>query len=282
MVLLAVVAIPLVTIPGVVLARHTTSDSIYCLSCHGLSDTPDRSVESLVHPGFDTVSCVDCHAKPGQIVFEGYIKGYMAEEERVSSNCIRCHSSVLEQTDTTGFRFNSLDIVINHKEHLERGATCISCHANVAHDLRELQTNRPTMESCYSCHSPVTTSCMQCHTGALPAAPAARELVGRKPVQLVASPLPGAQAGEDRTAVLEEGRTLYAQACAACHGPTGGALPGSDLSSRKYMEEYGFEGLVRATADGRGGMPALGVAKGGRLTDAQVEAIIDYLLDSAK
>jgi cytochrome c5/nitrate/TMAO reductase-like tetraheme cytochrome c subunit len=280
-ILLAVVAIPLVTIPGVVLARHTTSDSIYCLSCHAVGDIPDRGVESVVHPGFDEVTCVDCHAKPGQIVFEGYVKGFMAEEERVSSNCIRCHSTVLDKTDTAGFQYNPLSIEINHKEHLERGATCISCHANVAHDLSEVQTNRPTMESCYSCHSPTTTSCMQCHSGALPAAPVARELVGRKPVQPPATTILEGQDGEDRAEALEEGRTLYAQACAACHGANGGALASSDLSSRDYLEAYGAEELVRATADGRGGMPPLGIAKGGTLTDAQVEVIIDYLLDTA-
>jgi cytochrome c5/nitrate/TMAO reductase-like tetraheme cytochrome c subunit len=289
-VLLAVVAIPLIAIPGVVLARHTTSDSVYCLSCHAVGDIPDRGVPSVVHPGFDDVSCVDCHAKPGQIVFEGYIKGFMAEEERVSSNCVRCHSSVLETTDNSGFRFNALGIVIDHRAHLERGATCVSCHANVAHDLREPQTNRPTMESCYSCHSPTMTSCMQCHTGGLPSAPAARELVGRKPVQVSAPPLQTEGRGDgatvqevaDGTKTLEEGRALYAKACASCHGGSGGGLPSADLSSRAYLEAYGAEELVRATAGGRGGMPALGIAKGGTLQDAQVEAIIDYLIETAR
>ncbi|HLA83053.1 MAG TPA: NapC/NirT family cytochrome c, partial [Thermoleophilia bacterium] len=62
-------ALPLVLIPAVALARYTTTSSTYCLSCHAKGDTPDRGVKSVVHPSFDQVGCVDCHAKPGQVVF---------------------------------------------------------------------------------------------------------------------------------------------------------------------------------------------------------------------
>src|SRR3989304_4602089 len=68
-------------IPVAGLARYPPSDPSYCLPCHAAGDTPDRGVRSLVHPDFKEVGCVDCHARPEQVVFEGYVKGFMAEPE---------------------------------------------------------------------------------------------------------------------------------------------------------------------------------------------------------
>ncbi len=184
-----VAAIPLVGVPGVVLAHYTTSNSSFCLTCHGTGETPDRSVPSEIHPNFDKVSCVDCHAKPGQVVFEGYVKGFQAEPERVAGNCVRCHPAMPQRTDNQGFKFNPRGITINHSAHLERGASCVTCHSNVAHDLAEVRTNRPRMEACYTCHSR-SDSCAKCHGSNIPAPAANRELVGRKPVAPPAMPAP--------------------------------------------------------------------------------------------
>src|SRR3990172_1417329 len=79
------------------LPRFTTSGPAYCLSCHGVGDTPDRGVPSQVPPGFDKVGCVDCHASSGaswsRFVFtEGYRGGYSANKERLNANCQSCHS----------------------------------------------------------------------------------------------------------------------------------------------------------------------------------------------
>ena len=280
LVVLAVVAIPMVGLPGVVLAHYTTSNSDFCLTCHGTGETPDRSVPSTVHPDFNTVSCVDCHAKPGQVVFEGYVKGFMAEPERVSSNCLRCHPTMPERTDTDGFKFNSVGIKIDHKEHLDLGATCVSCHSNIAHDLRQPQTNRPTMESCFSCHDQRTTSCLQCHAGGIPQAEIGRETVGRK---VVAPPAVAAAANAppDNGKALEEGKALFAQTCAGCHGADGGGLPSANLRSKEFLDGLGADELARVTAEGKGGMPPFGSAKGGPLQDGQVRAIVDYLLSAA-
>ncbi len=274
LVVLAVAAIPVVGVPGVVLAHYTTSDSNFCLNCHATGETPNRGIPSAVHPSFTRVSCVDCHAKPGQIVFEGYVKGFMAEPERVSSNCMRCHPKTSEVADQQGFKFNSLGIAINHKAHLERGATCVSCHANVAHDLEEPKTNRPQMESCYSCHSRAD-SCTKCHSGGIPAARPGRETVGRRPVE------PPKPAAAPATTNLEEGRAIFGKTCASCHGADGGALPMANLKSKSYLEGRGREELVRATFEGKGGMPAYGVAKGGPLQEEQIRKIVDFLLSAA-
>lgn len=275
-----VAAIPMVGILGVVLAHYTTSSSSFCLTCHGTGDTPDRGVPSEVHPSFDKVSCVDCHAKPGQVVFEGYVKGFMAEPERVTSNCLRCHSAMSQRTDPQGFKFNPQSIGINHQSHLERGATCVNCHASVAHDLELPKTNRPQMESCYSCH-PRTDSCVKCHTGKIPAPQPARETIGRRPV---APPQPAATPPAPKPATAgnsAEGKALFAQWCAACHGPDGGALPSANLKSRAYLEGYGSEALVRATTEGKGGMPPFGAARGGSLQEDQIKAIVAHLLSAA-
>ncbi len=297
-----VAATPIVGIPGVVLAHYTTSSASFCLTCHGTGDTPDRGVPSDVHPSFETVSCVDCHAKPGQIVFEGYVKGFLAEPERVASNCQRCHSTMANRTDQQGFKFNVRSITINHETHLQRGATCVTCHANVAHDLEQPKTNRPRMENCYSCH-PRNDSCMKCHQGGIPPATPAREAIGRKPVaapQPAAVPAaPSAEAKPAQTAApagsptvtpapkpapaanTAEGKALFTQVCSACHGPDGGGLPSANLKSKAYLEGQGTEALVRATADGKGGMPAFGAAKGGSLQEGQIRSIVAYLLSVA-
>ncbi len=283
LVVLAVAAIPIVGVPGVVLAHYTTSNSDFCLTCHAAGDTPDRGVPSDVHPSFSRVGCVDCHAKPGQIVFEGYVKGFMAEPERVTSNCVRCHSTMAQKTDQQGFKFNARAITINHQAHLERGATCVTCHSNVAHDLEVPRTNRPRMDNCYSCH-PRADSCTKCHGAAIPQAPPSRETVGRRPVAppKSAAALADSRAPAAETKNTEEGKALFAKLCAACHGPDGGSLPTARLNSSSYLESNGAEALARSTAAGKGGMPALGAAKGGPMTDEQVKAVVDYLLAAAK
>ena len=255
---IAVIAIlPFLSAPIAGLARYTTSSSEFCLSCHGAGDTPDRSVKSLVHPGFDKVTCVDCHAKHGQIVYEGYVKGFAAEPERVASNCLRCHEAVPLRNDVQGFKFNFSNINITHKSHLERGATCASCHSNVAHDLNVPQTNRPRMESCNQCHS-VSDSCAKCHTNGPPS--------GVVPV-----PAP------DRSGMDTDGRILYQRTCSACHGPRGDQIERRKLNSQVFLEQRGDQVIFRDIASGHGIMPGFGVAKGGHLSDDQILAIVGYL-----
>ncbi len=325
LVVLVVAAIPAVGIPGIVLAHYTTSSPAFCLSCHGTGDTPDRSVPSEVHPSFDKVSCVDCHAKPGQVVFEGYVKGFLAEPERITSNCLRCHSAMSERTDQQGFKFNVRTININHQAHIQRGAGCVNCHANVAHDLEVPKTNRPRMESCYTCH-PRTDSCTKCHAGGIPQATPAREIIGRRPVA-AGAPAPAAAApaqtappaatrtagesgaagqttvpaatqpaAETRAAAptapptatkaaaqasTAEGKTLFVQTCATCHGADGSSIPSANLKSKAYLDGLGAAGLAQITAEGKGGMPPFGTAKGGPLKDDQIKAIVAYLMSVA-
>lgn len=254
---LAIAALPPLSAPVAGLARYTTTSSEYCLTCHGAGDTPDRAVRSVVHPGFDKVTCVDCHAKHGQIVYEGYVKGFAAEPERVASNCARCHEAIPLRNDNQGFKFNFADITITHKSHLERGATCASCHSNVAHDLAVPQTNRPRMESCNQCHS-VSENCAKCHAKGPPS--------GVLPV-----PAP------ERSGMETDGRVLYQRTCSACHGPRGDQIERRKLNSQVLLEQRGDQIVFQDIADGHGIMPGFGVTKGGHLSDDQITAIIGYL-----
>ncbi len=239
------------------LPRYTTSSPSYCLSCHdGSGGLPNRGIESKVHPSFTEVTCTGCHAKPGQIVYEGYREGFTSEPERVSPNCVKCHRKIGERNDQVGFKFNPLQIVIPHRVHLDLGAKCTDCHANVAHDLREPQTNRPRMEYCSQCHATTTESCGKCHADEIPA--------GALP-----PPFPAGLVGD--------GRGLYSRYCANCHGAKGDRVAGVDLQSRKFLDIRSFDTLRIIIAEGHGGMPSFGELWGGPLTDDEIRAIVAYL-----
>ncbi|MBI2907207.1 MAG: c-type cytochrome [Chloroflexi bacterium] len=254
--LIGVCAVPVVTLMAVGMARYSTSSSSFCLSCHSTGEIPDRGVRSLVHPSFEKVTCVDCHAKPDQVVFEGYLKGFMAEPERVNQSCVRCHNDIADKSDQTGFKVNFGNIKVPHKWHLGLGATCVTCHFNVAHDLEEPRTNRPRMETCYQCHARSDT-CTKCHGSPPP------------------GPLPDFTA--PAVGVAAEGREVYLRLCSACHGPKGNQIPQADLSSGALLQGRAEPALIHSVAEGKGVMPAFGKSKGGELTADQLQAAMAYL-----
>lgn len=160
------------------LPRFVTSGPRYCLTCHATGDTANVGQASLVHPGYNKVSCTACHAKnPNQPVYvEGYRGGYSADPKQVSTRCQSCHQDVLDKQPSE-FKFNVMEINIPHRFHVETvGAKCTDCHRNVAHDLSAVPTNRPRMEYCAQCHSiakPATgssdkSSCLKCHVKGVP------------------------------------------------------------------------------------------------------------------
>ncbi len=89
------------------------------------------------------------------------------------------------------------------------------------------------------------------------------------------APSAGAAGGAD-------GKTLYAKACSVCHGQNGGQFPNANLASKAYLDQKGDAQLRRATAEGVGGMPPMGKAKGGVLSDEEVAAVVEYLKSAAK
>lgn len=249
--------LPLLAIPAVALARYTTSSPPYCTQCHGTGETPVTALRSMVHPRTDQVACVQCHAKPGQIVFEGYVKGFMAEPERVNQNCVRCHQNITTTNDQEGFLFNFFEIRVPHKFHLQLGATCVTCHSNVAHDFQVPPTNRPRKEVCSQCHA-ATAACSKCHIGELPT----------EVMPIPASPPPG---------VAADGRTLYLRTCSGCHGPRGNQIKEHNLSSPDFLNRLGKELIAREIERGHGSMPGFGKGRGGELTPDQVQALVAHI-----
>lgn len=239
------------------LPRYTTSDPEYCLTCHGENGgLPNRGIASSVHPPFSEVRCVDCHSKPHQLLYEGYRRGFLAEPERVGPNCLRCHAQMAERIDETGFKFNSFQIRVAHKLHVDLGARCTDCHANIAHDLRPSPTNRPRMEYCAQCHAVTLETCNKCHAAGVPAGP--------MPVIRPAG-------------VVGDGRSLYQRYCAQCHGEKGDKVNGVELRSKEFLQREGPEALRRIAQQGHGGMPAFGREGGGPLSADEIRALTAYL-----
>lgn len=159
----------LAMLPMLGLAHFTTTQPRFCLTCHDTGETADVGQPSNVHPDYGQVGCIDCHSEDGgHFVTDGYKTGFMAEPERVSSNCVRCHENMKTKTDTSGFKHNEKNINFPHEKHFSFGAQCADCHRNIAHDLNVNKTNRPRMAYCFQCH-PSTDKCDKCHPGGPPA-----------------------------------------------------------------------------------------------------------------
>lgn len=256
--LLGAAGLLLIIIPySMWLPRYTTSDPSYCLKCHGEDGgLPNRGIASTIHPGYDKVSCVDCHAKPGHVVYEGYVQGFAAEIERVSPNCMSCHQDILTKNDIEGFKYNVDKIGIPHKLHLDMGASCTDCHANIVHDLHEKPTFRPRMEFCSQCHATTIEPCAKCHIEKIPSGP------------IPLAPPAG---------VVGDGKTLYDRNCASCHGSKGNGVAKVNLLSKELFETYDVVTLREVTLKGHRMMPTFSADKGGFLTTDEVRAIIAHL-----
>jgi len=258
-IVLTVVAYGALSLPRFTTAA-TPVGSAFCLTCHGTKETPDKSKASLVHPSYFQVGCADCHATHGQFpIAEGYRGGFQAERGAVDANCRRCHASMAQTNEQVGFKFNEYDIKIPHQFHLQIGAQCTDCHRNIAHDLREQPTNRPRMDYCFECHvTKESQTCSKCHASSIPQAQQRVSITDPAPARV-------------------DGKALYGQYCQSCHGEKGDLLPAANLCSAAFLTGRGDEALVKAIAEGRGGMPPFGKAKGGMLGDEQVQALVEYL-----
>lgn len=256
--ILAIAGFLLVAIPySIWLPRHTTSDSDYCLKCHGeKGGLPNRGLASKIHPSLKKVSCVDCHSKPGQIVYEGYVKGFMADVGQVTPNCMRCHEEILTKNTIDGFKYNVDKIGIPHKLHLKMGASCTDCHANVAHDLTDKPTNRPRMEYCSQCHATSTEPCAKCHLEKIPPGP------------IPTAPPAG---------LVGDGKMLFDKYCSSCHGMKGTGIENVNLFSKEFFDKYDVVTLRKQTLEGHKRMPSFAIGKGGGLSEDEVRAIIAHL-----
>lgn len=87
-----------------------------------------------------------------------------------------------------------------------------------------------------------------------------------------------ARAWQSTTGDAAHGAELYAQNCAACHGATGEGRIGAKLND-VFVSMSPEEQLTEIISDGRPGtfMPAWSEAKGGPLTDQDIQDIIAYI-----
>ena len=84
----------------------------------------------------------------------------------------------------------------------------------------------------------------------------------------------GADGAQDP--VLVEGREVWSDSCARCHGESGGGGSGVKLSDGRAVELYPDAADMHAViADGKNAMPAFG----GSLTPEQIDAVTAYVRD---
>lgn len=152
---------PLLTLIGPVLVvwmgHMLTTHPLICLSCHARQTSISMWSPSSIHPA--RVTCVNCHAKVGQM----FPRDFFADE-RVNENCLFCHKHQAEKEKEEAHHMK-----IAHKLHIEESKLmCIDCHRNIAHEKMEAKTNRPRRLTCTECHEEAISggpeACMKCHT----------------------------------------------------------------------------------------------------------------------
>jgi len=155
--IIIVILLVLCAIPMMGLVLFTTTHSYYCLTCHRNQTPTERWTPSRAHPA--SVTCVDCHTRPGEIL----PRNYSAGDDFMNENCLRCHPTIPREQPTD--QQNVRIVKVSHKFHVEKRALCVDCHSNIEHDSLSPRTNRPRMETCYQCHEahPRTQACDKCH-----------------------------------------------------------------------------------------------------------------------
>lgn len=142
----------------------TGTDTVCAGACHATQPTAVEAHERA------HASCSSCHEKPGlagvpvNVVSRASMVAAWASGKRTagsaivdSSSCISCHSVVLDGVTkgTTGVR-------MSHREPLDSGMTCASCHGRTGHDAGAPYS----MSSCLPCHDDrkASAECKTCHT----------------------------------------------------------------------------------------------------------------------
>ncbi len=152
---------PMITLIGVAfviwIGHLLTTHPAICLSCHARQSSIPMWAQSAIHPA--RVTCVDCHAKPGQL-----FPRFFFADERVNDNCLSCHRHVVKKESGEAHHMK-----IAHKLHIEESKLmCIDCHRSIAHEKLEVGTNRPRRLTCIECHEEAIEggpeSCLKCHT----------------------------------------------------------------------------------------------------------------------
>lgn len=85
--------------------------------------------------------------------------------------------------------------------------------------------------------------------------------------------VPGDSGGGGQSQATQGAGVLFAQRCAGCHGREGGGASAPRLAGGAVVDRFPDRAeQIAVVRDGRGRMPAFG----GRLTDAEIEAVVTY------
>lgn len=92
--------------------------------------------------------------------------------------------------------------------------------------------------------------------------------------KLAAAAAPAAHKESDPAKYLAEGKKIFAERCAVCHGPEGKGGIGPDLTKKDLKYGKTDQSLTESIEKGRaGGMPAFA----GQLSHEQVEGVVKFL-----
>jgi nitrate/TMAO reductase-like tetraheme cytochrome c subunit len=171
---LIVLGLVLLGLIGLVFAMHQTSGPAFCGSCHEMGYEHRTWSASSHHE----VECSACHYHPGvvgmirtklqgaQEAVSHFRKGWTESEigpgmaEVPSGRCLKCHAETKLPQEIAYHLLRH-----THRKHLERGAECTQCHANVVHGGKAPFKNTPTMSACLKCHDgkQAPNDCSLCH-----------------------------------------------------------------------------------------------------------------------
>ena len=159
---------------GLIVLAIRTSEPRFCASCHEMRYSYQTWHTSSHHEQ----SCEVCHYHPGvtgmvRTKWQGarelvaHVRERPTEAEigpgiaKVPSEpCLKCHPPGKLPGEVTYHLLRH-----THRKHVERGAQCTQCHANVVHGGKAPFKNTPTMAACLRCHDDKTAPnrCGLCH-----------------------------------------------------------------------------------------------------------------------
>ena len=77
--------------------------------------------------------------------------------------------------------------------------------------------------------------------------------------------------------IAANGQALFETYCVTCHGSQGDKVAEVRLNDPEFLKARGHEEILKAVQEGRGGMPAFSVTRGGPLAYEEVLAVVRYL-----
>ncbi len=77
--------------------------------------------------------------------------------------------------------------------------------------------------------------------------------------------------------IAASGQTLFDNYCSSCHGPKGDKMPTVRLNDPDFFGKLEHEEVLQTIREGKAGMPAFSVARGGPLSFEEILAVARYL-----